>query len=172
MSHQTPETLHSSEPHSSVDLAETLPFITLPPDNRPFITYEDIKDHLSQSPALGTMFCKSYQNSHELCTFFRKCNREMRGPLRYVVALDHALFSGLGQFSFNYEILFCLNVHANLQGLALLASLMLKYFESYVEMNDEVRNEECEDKIIRSFVEHIKSLIPLELYSNRKVRRI
>ena len=158
MSHQT---LHSSGPNSSVDLAETLPFITLPPDNRPFATYEDIKDHLSQSPTLGTLFCQSYQNSYELYTFFKKCNRELRGPLRYVVALDQALFSGLGQLSFNHEVTFCLNVHINLQGLALLASLMLKYFELYVRTNERVRNEECEDEIIRCFVGHIKSLIPL-----------
>lgn len=86
----------------------------------------------------------------------------MRGPIPYVVELDHALFSGRGRLSFNYEILFCLNVHTNLQGFALLASLMLKFFESYVEMNGEIRNEQCEDEIIRSFIEHIKSFISLE----------
>src|SRR5436190_11472792 len=144
------------------DFSKRLPVVELPPNNQLLTTYEHIKDHLSQTPVLGLLFCETYSNSSQLYSFFKKCKEEMGGSLRYILALEKAAFSGSQRVPFNYELSFFINSHANLEGCALLTSLIPKYIDYYLKMNGKLDRGECEDEIIRSFIDQIKSLAALE----------
>ena len=106
--------------------------------------------------AISKSWCTILRISHDLCT---KCGGNA-GSLTLAVGFNG---SGHAKRTSSYELSWPINRHTNLQGLALLASLMLKYLDDYPEMNDRFRNEKREDEIVISFIDNLKSLKALEM---------
>jgi hypothetical protein len=144
--------------------------VDVPPNRQRFSSYEEISTHLSQSPALSTVFRSTHgvplgsflgdttASETQLYNFFKQFKG--KSLLQYVSTVSKATPPRRYQQPFMDDELtsLCADGHVNLEGCVLLASLVPEYRQYYVKTTS--KQDANEDDIISSFMNEIYSLAP------------